>query len=364
MPVDDLTSSEARPRFPRQQLVDFAAGAFEVAGIDKADAQIAAHQLVFADLRGVESHGIARLGGYVDRLIKHQIDPDADLTIDRETLSTVSFNANNGLGLLMGPKAMARVIEKAQETGICFGTVRESNHFGVVGTYVRQATDAGLGGMAMTNAAAIVVPTFATEPRLGTNPLAIGVPTRRGYPLMIDMSTSTVAWGKIEIARRAGLPLPTGWAVDRNGLPATDPAQVYGLTPLGGTSAMSSHKGYGLGMMVDMFCGPLSGNPTSTGITSATRGGAGSSRTGHAFMAWRIDAFRDVEEFQNELDAMLLEFRETPVAADAPIDQLLLPGDPEHQAEVVNTELGTPVRREVLVELKVMCGDFGIPYTL
>jgi LDH2 family malate/lactate/ureidoglycolate dehydrogenase len=345
-------------------LVDFAVCALRAGGIGEDDAIVAANQLVVADLRGVESHGMARLGGYVERLRARKIDPAAELTVDRETPSTVALNANNGLGLLMGPKAMARVVEKAQESGICFGTVRESNHFGIVGTYVRQATDVGLGGMAMTNASAIVVPTFGTEPRLGTNPLAIGVPTRRGYPLMIDMSTSTVAWGKIEIARRAGLPLPLGWAVDKEGQPVTDPAKLHGLSPLGGTSAMSSHKGYGLGMMVDMFCGPLAGNPTSTGITSATRGGAGSSRTGHAFMAWRIDAFRDPDEFQDELDQMMAEFEATPVAAGAPVDHVLLPGDPEHQSERINTELGIPIRAKVLAELRAMCTSAEIEFTL
>jgi LDH2 family malate/lactate/ureidoglycolate dehydrogenase len=334
------------------------------AGLSEPDARIAANQLVVADLQGVESHGLARLSGYVDRLRTERIDPRAELTVDRETPSTVAFNANNGLGLLMGPKAMARVVEKAQESGLCMGTVRESNHFGIVGTYVRQATNAGLGGMAMTNAAAIVVPTFGTEPRLGTNPIALGVPTRRGYPLVIDMSTSTVAWGKIEIARRANLPIPPGWAVDDQGRAVTDPNLVHGLTPLGGTSAMSSHKGYGLGLMVDVFCGPLAANPPSTGITSATRGGAGSSRTGHAFMAWRIDAFRDENEFHDDLDAIIAEFVNTPVAADAPVDHLVIPGDPEHEAEVRNSELGIPVRQEVLNELRAMCDSAGIPFTL
>jgi LDH2 family malate/lactate/ureidoglycolate dehydrogenase len=292
------------------------------------------------------------------------IDPVAELDVERETPSTVAFNANNGLGLLMGPKAMTRVIEKAQEIGIAFGTVRESNHFGIVGSYVRQATSVGLGGLAMTNAAAIVVPTWGTEPRLGTNPFAVGVPTRRGYPLVVDISTSTVAWGKIEIARRASLPIPPGWAVDADGQPVTDPNRVHGLTPLGSTPAMGSHKGYGLGLFVDILCGPLASNPTSTGITSATRGGAGSSRTGHAFMAWRIDAFRDAEAFQDDMDSLLAELRATPVVTDAPIDEVMIPGDPERIAEIRNAKLGVPVRREVLAELRAMCGTIGLPFTL
>jgi LDH2 family malate/lactate/ureidoglycolate dehydrogenase len=364
VPIDGHSLASDIPRFDREHLTAFATSAFVSAGLNEPDARIAANQLVIADLQGVESHGLARLSGYIDRLRTNRIDPTAELKVDRETPSTVAFNANNGLGLLMGPKAMSRVVEKAQDTGICMGTVRESNHFGIVGTYVRQATSVGLGGMAMTNAAAIVVPTFGTEPRLGTNPIALGVPTRRGYPLVIDMSTSTVAWGKIEIARRANLPIPPGWAVDEAGQATTDPKSVRGLTPLGGTSAMSSHKGYGLGLMVDVFCGPLAANPASTGITSATRGGAGSSRTGHAFMAWRIDAFRDEDEFHDDLDRVIAEFMATPVLPDAPVDHVVIPGDPEYEAESRNTDLGIPIRQEVLAELEAMCEIAGIPFIL
>jgi LDH2 family malate/lactate/ureidoglycolate dehydrogenase len=346
-------------------LIDFATSAFVCGGLSEVDARSAAGQLVVADLRGVESHGLARLPGYINHLREGTTSATAELTVERETLSAVSFNANHGVGLLLAPRAMARCIEKAQETGLCMATVRNSNHFGIAGTYVRQATDAGLGGMAMTNAGAIVVPTYGTEPRLGTNPMAIGVPTRRGYPLLIDMSTSTVAWGKIEIAKRAHLPIPAGWAVDERGLPVTDPNDLAGLTPLGGHPSMSSHKGYGLGLMVDVLCGPLAGNPSSTEISrlaKAKRGG--SINTGHTFMAWRIDAFRDPEEFHDHLDSVIAELGTTPVAEGAPFDRVLIPGDPENMAEMENTARGIPVRREVLAEIRALCDTAGISFTL
>ena len=193
MPLEASAAVGNTLRFSRAQLTDFAAAAFVCGGLSQADARLSANQLVIADLRGVESHGMARLPGYVNRLRQGVTDPQAELTIERETPSTVAFNANNGVGLLMAPRAMARCIKKARDSGVCMATVRNSNHFGIAGTYVRQATDAGLGGMAMTNAGAIVVPTYGALPRLGTNPIALGVPTRRGYPLLIDMSTSTVA---------------------------------------------------------------------------------------------------------------------------------------------------------------------------
>jgi LDH2 family malate/lactate/ureidoglycolate dehydrogenase len=365
VPLEGLSTGDDLPRFPRTQLVDFAASAFICGGLTPDDARAAATQLITADLRGVESHGLARLPGYVANLRKGTTSATARLTVERETPSAVSFNANNGVGLLLAPRAMARCIEKAQDTGLCMATVRNSNHFGIAGTYVRQATDAGLGGMAMTNAGAIVVPTYGTEPRLGTNPMALGVPTRRGYPLLIDMSTSTVAWGKIEIARRAHLPIPTGWGVDDRGLPVTDPMQLAGLTPLGSSPAMSSHKGYGLGLMVDVLCGPLAGNPSSPEISrlaGSKRGG--SINTGHAFMAWRIDAFRDPDEFQDHLDSVMNELAETPVADGAPVDRVLIPGDPENIAEMANTAHGIPIRREVLEEIRAMCKEADLAFTL
>lgn len=363
LPLEGFAAGDDSPRFSRAQLTDFAAVAFVRGGLDEADARASANQLVVADLRGVESHGLARLPGYINRLRQGATDPHAKLSIERETLSTVAFNANNGVGLLMAPRAMAKCIDKARETGLCMATVRNSNHFGIAGTYARQATDAGLGGMAMTNAAAIVVPTYGTLPRLGTNPMALGVPTRRGYPLLIDMSTSTVAWGKIEIARRANLPIPPGWAVDERGLPVTDPNGLAGLTPLGGHAAMSSHKGYGLGLMVDVFCGPLAGNPSSMEIRRLSKND-GSIMTGHAFMAWRIDAFRDPDEFHDDLDAIIADLEETPVADGAPIDRVMIPGDPEHSAEKINTERGIPVRAEILTELRTMCNQVGLAFDL
>lgn len=297
--------------------------------------------------------------GYIRRLRRGLIEPDARLEVLRETPSTVAFDANNGLGLIAGRRAMERCIAKALETGICMATVRRSNHFGIAGTYALMAAEQGLGGMAMTNSSAIVVPTFSREPMLGTNPLAFAVPTG-GLPFCLDMSTATVAFGKIEMARRAGIPIPAGWGLDDDGRATTDPDAVRGLTPLGGARETSGHKGYGLGLMVEIFCGQLASNAWSHEIGASYVSDAPTEGTGHAFLAWRIDAFRDLDEFRADMDAMLATLRGSAVSEEHPGRQVLIPGDPESEAERYNREHGIPVRRTVLRELAELAAECGV----
>jgi len=349
------------PRFAEPELRSFIERLFVAAGLGEDAAAQAATPLLLADRRGIESHGAARLPGYVRRLRNGLIDPDAQLTVDRETPSTVAFCGNNGLGLLLAPRAMERCIAKAEETGICMATMRRSNHFGIAGTYALMAAERGLGGIAMTNSASIVVPMFGKQPMLGTNPFAFAVPTGT-LPFCLDMSTSTVAWGKIEIARRAGMPIPEGWGVDADGRPTTDPHAVKALSPLGGTYDMRGHKGYGLGLMVEVFCGELASNTWSHKIGKSYDGTGMSAGTGHAFIAWRIDAFRDPDGFRRELDEMIAALRTAPVAAGYEDRHVLIPGDPEAEAEARNRAEGIPVRQEVLNELRELCEEVGVAY--
>lgn len=350
-------------RVPEAEILAFVAEAFETVGVSTGSASAAARALITADLRGVESHGVARLPGYLGRIRDGKIDPHGRLTVERETPSTLAMSGNNGIGLVVAPEAMERCIAKAEEVGVCLATVRQSNHFGIAGTYAAMAAQRGLGGMAMTNASRLVVPTFARDPMLGTNPLAFAVPTGSGQPLVLDMSTSTVAWGKIEIARRAGLPIPEGWAVDKTGQPTTDPFEVGGLTPLGGDRATSGHKGFGLSVMVDVLCGPLSGNAWSNEIAPSFSNGPFPG-IGHMFFAWRIDAFRDAEEFTAEVDQMLADLRSAPVREGMTGDRVLVPGDPEAEAERVNRKQGILIRHEVLRELRIAADLHGVPFTL
>lgn len=349
------------PRFVEDELATLVQKLFEASGVGTEAARQATNALLLADLRGIESHGVARLPGYVRRLRNGRIDANAELTVDRETPSTVAFNANNGLGLTAARRAMTRCIAKAEETGICMATVRRSNHFGIAGTYALMAAEHGLGGMAMTNSSAIVVPMFGKESMLGTNPLAFAVPTG-SLPFCLDMSTATVAFGKIEMARRAGLPIPAGWGLDGDGRTTTDPHAVQGLSPLGGTSEMCGHKGYGLGLMVEIFCSHLATNAWSHEIGASYDSDAPTEGTGHAFVAWRIDAFRDLDGFKRDIDGMLATLRACKVSDEHPGKQVLIPGDPESEAEMKNRELGIPVRRTVLREMAEVAGECGVAF--
>ncbi len=346
-------------RYPHADLLAFARAALVEGGLDSEQSAQAAEHLLIADLRGVASHGLGRLAGYVSRLQRGFDRADAEIEVVRETPATLALDGHLGLGLLVGPEAMRRTIAKAKETGLCMTTVRRSNHFGIAGTYAVMAASEGLIGMAMTNASRVVVPLFGREPRLGTNPIAFAVPTS-GEPFVLDMSTSTVAWGKIEIARRAGLPIPEGWGVDVEGRSTTDPHQVKGLTPLGGTRERSGHKGYGLGLMVEVLTGPLSGNVWSNHVARANEQKEPPG-TGHFFMAWRVDAFRDPDEFRQEMDQMIAELRETSTADDAP-GPVLIPGDPEAEAERRNRAEGIPVAPGLVRELTELAERLGIAH--
>lgn len=346
-------------RYPYETLHAFTADCFRVAGLTDDQARRATDTLLVSDLRGVASHGLGRLGGYIDRVRCGFDNPNAPLETLRESPVSLALDANLGLGPLIGPEAMRRTIAKARESGVCMTTVRRSNHFGIAGTYARMAAEEGLGGLAMTNATRLVVPTNARVPRLGTNPIGFAVPTS-GEPFVLDMSTSTVPWGKIEIARRAGLPIPLGWGVDAEGRPTTDPRQVKALTPLGGTKEQCGYKGYGLALLVETLAGPLAGNVWSNHV-NRPKEQSEPPGTGHFFMAWRIDLFRDPDEFRNEMDEMCRELRETPAADDAG-GPVLVPGDPEIEAERRNRAEGVPVAPGLVLELRELAERLGVAH--
>ena len=364
--TSDTTTLESDPRLPREPLHRFTTEVLVALGIDGGRASAAASHLLLADERGVASHGLARLPFYAKRFQAGLIDADAPLTVVRESPSTLTLDANNGFGIVQAPQAMARCIDRAETSGLCIATVRHSNHFGIAGAYAILAPPHGMIGVAMTNASPLVVPIFGIEPRLGTNPFAVAVPTGPGPddpPLVLDMSTSTVAWGKIEIARRAKTSIPFGWAVDAAGEPTNDPEAARWLTSLGGSRETSGHKGYGLGMLVDVLCGPLAGAACSSRI-SGTRGPARPSNIGHLFMAWRVDAFRDPAEFYEDLAGMIDDIRSSPPHPDHVETGILIPGDPEHEAMRRCREQGIPIAAPVLDELRTLSRELGIPLDL
>lgn len=349
-------------RVREDDLTAFVASVLERLGLPPNRAGRAAATLVLADLRGVASHGVARLGMYARRIEHGTIDPAAELRVVRESPATLALDAGDGLGLAFAPEAMDRTMAKAVESGLAFCTVRNSTHFGIAGAYAMQAARVGLGAFAMTNAGPNVAPTGGARPMLGTNPIAFGVPVGDGEPpLVLDMATSAVALGKIELARRAGAPIPAGWALDETGAATNDPFAARWLLPLGGLKETGGHKGYGLALMVDVLCGPLAGSLWGAHLSTLQRAESRSG-IGHAFMAWRIDAFRDPDEFAADLRAMLAELRACPPAANSGADCVLIPGDPEEAATAANRAAGIPLDPSVAEELRLLGARMGVPF--
>jgi LDH2 family malate/lactate/ureidoglycolate dehydrogenase len=350
-----------------EQLFEFTVRMFRHFDVPENDARTAATVLQSADLRGIDSHGVARLHTYFDMLELGRINPRANVAIVRETASTATVDGDNGLGLVVGPKANAIAMEKAVAAGSGWVSVRNTNHYGIAGWYVLEALKRDLIGWSMTNTTRLVAPLWGAERMLGTNPIAIAFPGAEEPPIVIDMATCAAAYGKIEMARRAGSPIPLRWAADRNGVPTTDPNDMVeggALLPLGSDREGGGHKGYALAVMVDVLSAVLSGAnwgpfvpPFALRQEIPTRSvGRG---IGHFFGALRIDAFIEPDEFKRQIDDMVRTLRKTRPAPGT--GGPLIPGDPEREAEVVRGREGIPLTQPVVDELRDISRRTGIP---
>jgi LDH2 family malate/lactate/ureidoglycolate dehydrogenase len=353
-------------RFPAAQLRAFTTRVFAKLGVPEADAVLAADVLAVADLRGIDSHGVARLHTYFDLLSAGRINPRPALRVARESASTATVDGDNGLGLVIGPRANEIAMDKAAQAGSGWVAVCNTNHSGIAGYYPLRALVRDLIGWAMTNSSAGVAPLWGAERMLGTNPIAIAFPGNEEPAIVIDMATSAVAYGKIEMAQRAGKPIPTGWAIDREGHPTTDPrAMIDGgaLLPLGSERELGGHKGYGLGLMVDVLCAALSGanwGPFAPpfAINQAIPKESVGKGIGHFFGALRIDAFRDPEEFKLQIDHIVRTLRATRPAPGT--SGPLIPADPERLAEEERSREGVPLLPAVIAELEDIALRTGV----
>lgn len=361
--VAEVATTEYQ-RSTESKLKAFVTNALEKVGVDRAQAAVVGDVLVAADLRGVESHGVARLVSYyVNRIRSNKLNAKPNYAIVRETETTVLFDADNGLGHPVGKRAMEKVIEKAHKHGSAFGAVRNSNHFGIAGYYAMLALEHDMIGMASTNSVKYGAPTFGKSVVLGTNPLAFAVPAGKEPAFVLDFATTTVPKGKLEVYKRKNLPLKEGWAIDENGAITHDPdAALRGaLLPLGGFGTDNSgHKGYGLGLLVDILCGVLSGGAfgPSLPVVTETKEGAIS----HWFGAFRVDGFRDVDQFKAAMDKELRYFKDSERVPGA--DRIFVAGEIEHEKTLKHRAEGVPVHVKVWEELKTLAGEVGIPFDL
>ncbi len=366
-------AEQTEMRVQAEPLKDFCARALQQMGVSEGDARITADVLVAADLRGIGSHGVARLRRYVDGLRDGVMIAQPDTEVVTETPTTLLIDAGGGLGQPVSYRAMETAIEKAGEFGSGFATVRNSNHFGIAGYYAMMALERDLVGICMTNAAVLVVPTFGRNAMLGTNPISVAAPAGDEWPFVLDMATSTVPRGKLEVYRRLEKPIPLGWATDETGEPTSDTGRVLenfkeraggGLLPLGGAGELlGGHKGYGLALLVDVLCGILPGAAYADLVyPKDDEGNPLPSAIGHFFGAWRVDAFRPVEEFKSAMDDLQRRLKDAPKAEGQ--DRIYVHGEKEYGAVEINTRDGIPLNPKVAAELRAIADELGIPYDL
>lgn len=360
-------------RVQAQPLKDFCVRAFQKMGIPVEDARITADVLVTADLRGIDSHGVARLRRYVNGLRDGMMIARPDVQVITETPVTVLIDAGAGLGQPVSYRAMQRAIQKAQEYGAGFVTVRNSNHYGIAGYYAMMALKHDCIGISMTNAAVLVVPTFGRDAMLGTNPIAVAAPAGQERPFVLDMATSTVPRGKLEVYSRLEKPLPLGWATDETGTPTDDAGRVLenlkkraggGLLPLGGAGELlRGYKGYGLALWVDVFCAVLSGAAYADLVYPKTPDGKPlPSNIGHFFGSWRVDGFRPVEEFKAAMDDLQRRLKNAPKAEGA--ERIYIHGEKEFEEAERRQREGIPLNPKVAADLRAIAQELGVEYDL
>lgn len=354
--------------FSYELLLRFANNVFQKIGCSDAHADTAARALLSADLRGIDSHGVARLSGYVRLWEVKRVNANPVIKVIHETPSTAVVDGDSGLGLVIAPFAMQLAIEKAKAVGTGWVSVQNSNHFGIAAYHAMMALQHDMIGMAMTNASPLVAPTFSVDKMLGTNPICVAAPAGAEPPFVADLATTTAANGKLEILQRKKADTPSGWVQDAEGNPSND-ANILkkggALLPLGGDREHGSHKGYALGAIVDIFSALLSGANYAPWVPPfpayvpmpAQQPGKG---IGHFLGAMRIDAFRPAEDFKKSMDHWIQGFRSNRTIPGE--EKVLVPGDPEREFEALRMKKGIPLLDAVVDDLKGLAEKFSLSW--
>jgi L-2-hydroxycarboxylate dehydrogenase (NAD+) len=354
--------------YPLATLQKFTKEVFNRMGCPSDQIALATDVLLSADLRGIDSHGIARLSGYLRLWEAKRINANPTIKIVHESPSTAVIDGDGGLGLVVAPKAMEVAIQKARNAGTGWVAVKNSNHFGIAGYHAMMALEHDMIGMAMTNASPLVAPTFSVERLLGTNPIAVAIPAGLQPPFVADFATTTAANGKLEILQRKNLDAPIGWIQTKNGQPSTNAHELKdggALIPLGSDREHGSHKGYCLGAWVDIFSAVLSGAnygpwvPPFVSFLSPPADPVGSG-IGHFFGAMRVDAFRPAEEFKSHMDNWISRFRAAKTVEGQ--EAVLIPGDPEREMSEERIRNGIPLNEKVVEDLQTLATKFGLSF--
>lgn len=364
----NLCRTMDEPVYTYEQLEHFSLSIFEKIGCPPEQSKLATEVLLSADLRGIDSHGIARLSGYVRLWNKKRVNSSPNIRIVHESPSTAVVDGDGGLGLVVAPVAMEIAIKKAKQAGTGWVSVKNSNHFGIAGYHAMMALKHDMIGLAMTNASPLVAPTFSVERLLGTNPIAVAIPANQQPAFVADFATTTAANGKLEILQRKNLAAPVGWVQTKTGMSSTDPNEAKSggaLIPLGSDREHGSHKGFCLGAWVDIFSAVLSGAnygpwvPPFVAFLDPPSDPVGQG-IGHFFGAMRVDAFRPADEFKSHMDNWISRFRKAKTIEGE--DRVIIPGDPEREMEALRRNNGIPINPKVVEDLKELAATFNLKF--
>ncbi len=344
---------------------------FEAWGMSSEHAAVTAQMMVETDLRGVDSHGISMLPTYDKEFRAGRLNMRPQWKVVRDRPSMARIDADRSLGHPVSAHAMGLAVDKCRATGVGVVAVFNSHHFGAAGCYAKIAADRGVIGMVTSATRGVtLVPTFAAEPIMGTNPLAFAAPARRNAPFQLDMATTTVAAGKVKVHKLNHKPVPSGWVVDGDGRAVTDETEAFrhvferpegGITPLGGSRELGGHKGYGLAVMVHILGGTLAGASFSP-LRNRTQRDSDPHNIGHFFMAIDPGAFRGEGEFESDLDDVI-DVLHGAKRAD-PAQPVLVAGDPERLTRAERLEQGVPVPDDLMAQLRAVAAAARVPFVL
>ena len=333
-------------------LKDFCTNVLLKAGVRASEAEIITDSLICADLRGVKSHGIVRLPTYVERIERGILDPTATMEFENNSGAVSLLNANNGFGQVAGYKAMKAAMDIAKLYGIGLVGVKNSNHFGIASYYSMLALEEDMIGVVLTHSSPAIAPFGTKQPLLGTNPLSVAVPADKHKPIVLDMSMSVVARGKIRYAALTGSKIPLGWGLDADGNPTEDPNEALkgSLVPIGGV------KGSALSLIIDILCGILTDN-CMTGEVKTVTDMSGPAKTGHMFMAINISSFIDPAKFKQNIDKVIDKIKSLPPVGD---NEIFMAGEIEYNLAAKREAEGLPVEHDVINTLNKLAEKYGV----
>lgn len=343
---------EAAVLIQHEMLKEICTGLLQAVSIDRKDAEKAADVIVCAELRGISSHGIARLPAYLKRISMGLINARPDIKLFSKYDTVAVMDGDNGLGQVIASRAMEKTIDIAGKSGVGLVGVRNSNHFGVAAYYAMQALPHDMTGIVLTNSSPAMAPFGGKKPLLGTNPMALAIPGHGGESIVVDMASSVTARGKIRLCADQGVELPGGWALDEEGNPTTDPVKALqgSILPMGGV------KGYVLAVLIDLMAGMLAGGGYSDAVKQLNDY-SGPVNAGHLLMAIKIEAFMETETFKQRVSEYITGLHEAPRVNSA--QNIFAPGEIEQNLTADRLKKGIPFTREQINLLKKMAADYG-----